>query len=180
MQTKDIVDSSHSDPHAEASLGAGAVLLCAQKVLLVQINYGRFAGSWILPGGMVQPREHPYETAVRETKEETGLDIRVTSQIAVRHRIYEDGKANVYFVFRGVLKDRSVDSNLEIPELAWPAGEIMEARFWDLAAVDAEPGIRPQTKTFIRMSLNAESIAHPAISLSPDAVFNDSIFGARP
>lgn len=33
------------------------------------------AGTWDIPGGAVEPLEPPAETAVRETREETGLDI---------------------------------------------------------------------------------------------------------
>jgi 8-oxo-dGTP pyrophosphatase MutT (NUDIX family) len=33
------------------------------------------AGTWDIPGGAVEPLEPPAETAVRETREETGLDV---------------------------------------------------------------------------------------------------------
>lgn len=40
-------------------------------------------GTWCLPCGFVDPGESPAETAVRETKEETGLDVRVTDLVGV-------------------------------------------------------------------------------------------------
>jgi ADP-ribose pyrophosphatase YjhB (NUDIX family) len=42
-------------------------------------------GTWCLPCGFVDPGESPDETAVREAKEETGLDVRVTDLIGVYH-----------------------------------------------------------------------------------------------
>ena len=40
-------------------------------------------GEWDLPGGMVDPMDPPEETAVRETNEETGLDVRVIDHVGV-------------------------------------------------------------------------------------------------
>ena len=57
--------------------GAGVVLLQDQQVLLVQMNYGKFKGQWILPGGMLEPAEFPHQAAQRETLEETGLNIEI-------------------------------------------------------------------------------------------------------
>ena len=38
---------------------------------------------WGLPGGGIEPGESVIETAVRETKEETNLDIRISSLVGV-------------------------------------------------------------------------------------------------
>ena len=38
---------------------------------------------WTLPGGGVEPGEHPADGAVREVKEETGYDVRLTSLLGV-------------------------------------------------------------------------------------------------
>lgn len=38
---------------------------------------------WTLPGGGLEPGEHPAEGAVREVKEETGYDVRLTSLLGV-------------------------------------------------------------------------------------------------
>jgi 8-oxo-dGTP pyrophosphatase MutT (NUDIX family) len=40
-------------------------------------------GEWDMPGGAVDTMESPDETAVRETNEETGLDVRVIDHVGV-------------------------------------------------------------------------------------------------
>ena len=51
----------------------GRVLLCHRRDMDV----------WNLPGGAVDGGELPTEAAVRETKEETGLDVAVQSLVGV-------------------------------------------------------------------------------------------------
>lgn len=42
--------------------------------------------TWCLPGGYTEPTESPRETAVRETKEETGLDVESIELVSVTTR----------------------------------------------------------------------------------------------
>lgn len=53
------------------------------KILLVLRADDR---RWGLPGGWLEPNESPVEGAVRETREETGLEVRVTGLIDVFSR----------------------------------------------------------------------------------------------
>ena len=41
---------------------------------------------WMLPGGHVEPTENPFEAAIRETKEETGLDIQIQPVFSTEKR----------------------------------------------------------------------------------------------
>ncbi len=47
------------------------------KVLLI---YHRKHNKWLPPGGHMNADEIPHETAIREAKEETGIDIEIVSQ----------------------------------------------------------------------------------------------------
>lgn len=51
------------------------------------------------PGGRVKPFESPSETAVREVKEETGLDIRLIDLVAVVEGTWADGGKFAKFIF---------------------------------------------------------------------------------
>ena len=54
---------------------AGVVLVESGAVLLVKRKLDPRAGMWTLPAGFVEYDEHAEECAVRETKEETNLDV---------------------------------------------------------------------------------------------------------
>ena len=50
-------------------------------ILLVKQNYGK--GYWSLPGGVVELGESLEEAAIREVKEETGLNIRIQKVVGI-------------------------------------------------------------------------------------------------
>ena len=60
--------------YANGLMGAAAVICdAAGRVLLVKQTYGDC--NWALPGGYTEPHESIVETAVREVREETGLQV---------------------------------------------------------------------------------------------------------
>jgi len=58
-------------------LGAGALVHKGGRLLLVRRNEQPDIGKWSFPGGAVELGETTQEAAVREVKEETGLDIKI-------------------------------------------------------------------------------------------------------
>ncbi len=55
---------------------SAAIALWRGPELLVMKRAGGFAsGGWFLPGGHVEPGERPEEAAVRELREETGIEL---------------------------------------------------------------------------------------------------------
>lgn len=83
---------------------ASAVLDADQRLLLMR---HADSGRWVLPGGAVEPDEQPAAAAVRETREETGLEVRPVAIVAVQggpehHQRYPNGDEVSYVttVFR--------------------------------------------------------------------------------
>jgi 8-oxo-dGTP diphosphatase len=60
---------------------------------------------WELPGGKIDPGENPKSAAIREVKEELGIDVEIVSE-AGRHEFNEDGYINDYIWFNANILSR--------------------------------------------------------------------------
>lgn len=67
-------DASH---WLDAKPCAGALVSSGGKLLLVKRAHAPWKGAWDVPGGFCGPCEHPRQTAAREVREETALDVEV-------------------------------------------------------------------------------------------------------
>ena len=75
----------------------GCVIEQNGKYLLVQEKQPKVYGLWNLPAGYVGKGESIESAAIRETKEESGLDIALDSQILLVH---ENNNATIKHVFK--------------------------------------------------------------------------------
>jgi ADP-ribose pyrophosphatase YjhB (NUDIX family) len=154
--------------HAVFSSGAGVLNMYNDKVLLVQMNYGKYIGHWILPGGMVEPGEHPHVAAIRECKEETGLDVKTTQTLCVRTRLTEKRPGNIYWVYIGEILTKEPEN-----KLVWPKEEIQCARFWPIEKCLNDEMVRQHTKNYIKMALATENL-EPIEAF--DGPYNDFVY----
>jgi len=86
--------------------GKGRILLC----------HRRDADVWNLPGGQVERSEAPWQAAMRETHEETGLEISVRRLAFVDHRPERD---ELVFTFACEVTGGMLALNEEVDQLAW-------------------------------------------------------------
>ncbi len=71
-------------------VGVGAVVVKGARVLLVRRAKAPSAGRWSLPGGRQRLGETVRETAVREVREEAGVEVEVTALLDVVDSITRD------------------------------------------------------------------------------------------
>ncbi len=82
------------------ALAADAVVLLDGEVVLLERNHPPFEGSWVLPGGLVEPGETAREACVRETKEEVGLNVTVEGFVGLYDDPDRDERGNVSAAYR--------------------------------------------------------------------------------
>ncbi len=76
-------------------IGVGVVVWKGEKILLIRRGKLPMRGRWSLPGGRQELGETVRETAVREVREETAVDIRVGGLIEVLDAIHREKDGTV-------------------------------------------------------------------------------------
>jgi ADP-ribose pyrophosphatase YjhB (NUDIX family) len=117
-------------PRRPLSIGAGAVVVDGDRVLLVRNLRGITRGRYLLPAGRVEPNELPDLAAARETFEETNLRVAIEGLLGVRLWVMDDGEHNYFFMFQARLISPASDLR---PNLT----EIDDARFFSIAEMEA-------------------------------------------
>jgi ADP-ribose pyrophosphatase YjhB (NUDIX family) len=72
-------------------VGVGAVIVDAGRVLVIRRGSEPLKGHWSLPGGLLELGETLAEGVIRETREETGLDVEPLELVELIDRIIRDG-----------------------------------------------------------------------------------------
>jgi len=88
---------------------------------------GKPAGTWVLPKGNIDPGEKPPETAVREVREETGVEGRIVEKLGDVKYVYTwDGerifKVVSFFLLRagrGRIGEIEEAMRVEVAEARW-------------------------------------------------------------
>jgi ADP-ribose pyrophosphatase YjhB (NUDIX family) len=105
-------------------VGVGAVIIKEGKIALIKRGNEPARGKWTIPGGLVELGESPDQAVVRETKEETGLDVDNPSLIDVVSNVDLDEKGKIkyhyviidYFVH---VKRGTAEASSDAVELRW-------------------------------------------------------------
>jgi len=76
---------------------AGAIVVKDDQLLLVKRAHPPKVGWWCIPAGFMEWREHPEQTAMRELKEETGLEVELTGLFEI-YSGTDDPRANAVLI----------------------------------------------------------------------------------
>lgn len=84
--------------------------------------------SWSLPGGSREPGETLEETVVRETREETGLDVVVEGVVAVGERIRNSHVLIATFIARAIGGEAALQRDEEVVKVEWATFDLADRR----------------------------------------------------
>ncbi|MEV6441154.1 NUDIX hydrolase [Amycolatopsis sp. NPDC051716] len=100
---------------------ASAITVHEGRVLLVRRRVKEGSLSWQFPGGEIEEGESATEAAVRETREETGLEVKDVSVLG--ERVHPNtGRTMIYVACQVVGGTATVVDDDELAELAWSDG----------------------------------------------------------
>ena len=129
------------------SIGVGGVVLCDNKVLLIQRALGNNIGDWAIPGGFVEHNETIDIAVKREVFEETGARAEVEGLIAMRSSVTE-AENSAYFIFLLRASD----------EFARADGfEVAGARFFALPEVEALQRLQALSRLIVIKALQGKA-----------------------
>jgi 8-oxo-dGTP diphosphatase len=111
-------------------VAVGAVCVHADALLLVRRGRGPAAGEWAVPGGRVERGETLHEAVVRETAEETGLEVVVDRFLGWVERLGETYHYVILdFAVTALDPARPLVAGDDAAEAAWvPVPELSELR----------------------------------------------------
>lgn len=120
---------------AGPTFSAGSIVLIegeGGRVLLLRQSYRR---DWGLPGGLLARRESPQDAALREVREEVGLDVEL---VGPGRLVIDPVARRLDFVFRARLGLPG-----PVPVVRPTSAEIVEVRWFDR---DALPALQAETE----------------------------------
>lgn len=104
-------------------LGAAGIVMNGNgEWLVVKKKYGGLKGIWSFPAGFVDNHETADQAAIREVKEETGLDCQLEGMVGFRTGVLAGGISDnlVLFLLRPIDElQLLIPQEKEIEEVAW-------------------------------------------------------------
>ncbi len=105
--------------YPQRKVSAGCLLVKDDKLLLVKRATEPWLGSWYIPAGFVEVDETPRQAAEREVKEETGLDVSVTTLFGL-YSFDDDPRGNgILILYWGEINGGRFVRNNEVSELGF-------------------------------------------------------------
>lgn len=105
--------------YEDPKVAAGVLVLHGNKVLLVRRTMEPYIRQWSIPAGFVNAFEDPQAAAVRECREETGLEARIDSLFEVLYGREHPRGADIFLVYRAQVGDGTLIPADDADEAGW-------------------------------------------------------------
>ena len=89
------------------------------KILMVQENKEGKKGKWNMPAGKLDDNESIIEAAIRETKEETNIDVDIKGLIAIQETVSSLGQLLILYFLGKYISGEVEFDNVEISDVKW-------------------------------------------------------------
>jgi ADP-ribose pyrophosphatase YjhB (NUDIX family) len=120
-------------------VGVGAIVLNEGRILLEKRGNEPARGQWTIPGGVVEVGESLEEAVLRETLEETGLDVSEPQLIDVVDQVHLDAEGRIEYHY--VIVDFTVTASGE-PRAGSDADELKWVPINEVEGYDLTPSFR--------------------------------------
>ena len=163
------------------------VLNGRQEVLLVHHNRSRRGSEdrfWVLPGGDIEPGETSAQAAVREVREETGVEVEILRFLWHVEELSGDGELRWQCYFLAMPRGGELRVGID-PELSLEAQLIDDARYFDRHGIRGLERVYPEAMRweFWRMLdsglLPLAPEPHPAYRVRPAPGFGIAVDTGR-
>jgi 8-oxo-dGTP diphosphatase len=104
-----------------------AAIIKDDSILMVRQTY-KGNTFWTFPGGRIETNETPLDCAIRETKEETDLEIEIIDQVC---ELYNETIKGPYYCYLGRVIGRKAKLGTD-PELSSDSQELKELRWFPI------------------------------------------------
>jgi ADP-ribose pyrophosphatase YjhB (NUDIX family) len=141
--------------YLDPKLAAGVIAEQHGRLVLLRRAIEPAYGTWAFPGGFVDRGEHPAQAAVREAKEEAGVEVRLDGMLGIYS--HPPGNPVVVVVYRGTVVSgelQALDESLEVglyppgelpwPELAFATTRLALADYLRPLGLEPPPGQVPE------------------------------------
>jgi mutator protein MutT len=114
--------------HDHPLVGVGVLIIENGKILLVKRGNEPNKGLWSIPGGLIKLGESPEEAAIRELKEETGLNAIIEKLLGVFNIIIKDNNGRIKYHY--IIIDyigKLISGELK------PGDDVLDAKWFDIS-----------------------------------------------
>ena len=140
-------------------VGVGVVVLGPEGILLIKRGKQPRQGSWSLPGGGQKLGETVEDCALREVREETGLQISLIGLIDVVNSIQPDDNKNIRYHYTLIDFAAGIDANNNSRELK-PGSDAQDARWFSRQDI-TELGLWSETQRIIDLAIEMHETLNP-------------------